>query len=544
MLTVVIFIVMLSACGKAEQKDIIILFTNDVHCAIDENIGYAGLAAYKKSKEAKTPYVTLADCGDALAGDLIGTVSKGEYPAQIMKAVGYDFAVLGNREFNYGMKQTAELITAAGATYLGCNITYTGNGENALKAVKPYKIENYGDTAVAFIGVSTPESISQSTPSYFMDENGAFVYGFCGEGAGKALYDRVQKTVDECREKGADYVVVLSHLGIDGESAPYRSTDLIGSTSGIDVLLDGHSHNVIPCRVEKNLDGDDVLISSAGSGLVGIGQLVITAGGHISTGLITDYTEKDAETEGFIKGIKASYESDILKVVAHSDTALSAKDADGIRLVRTRETALGNFCADAYRAISGADIAFVNGGGIRADLPAGDITYADMIALNPYGNTLCVVKATGQEILDCLETASRFTENRVADNGNAAGECGGFQQVSGLKYTIDTAVPSSVKLDENGMFISVDGIYRVKDVMVQNSNGEYKPLDLNATYTLASHNYMIKECGDGFTMFSDNELIIDEGMLDYQIIIMYITENLGGNLGTLYSDTDGRITVK
>lgn len=530
------------AAATQEPNDIIVLYTNDVHCGIDDAIGYAGLAEYRDDCLEKTPFVTLVDVGDAIQGDAIGTVSDGEYPADIMNQVGYDIAILGNHEFDYGMEQLSSIIGESSAQYLSCNITYTGSGENALSEVAPYEIVEYGDTSIAFIGVATPESITKSTPAYFM-ENDEFVYDFCGE-SGAKLYECVQGYVDECTEKGADYIVVLSHLGDGEESSPFTSVELIQNTTGVDVVLDGHAHSVISCQVEQNKNGEDVLLSSTGTKLENIGQLVITENGNISTGLISGYAQKDEEVDAYIKDVQALCEAELNQTVASSDVALYTGDANGIRLVRNRETAIGNLCADAYRAVGEADIAFVNGGGIRADIPEGDITYADVIAVHPYGNALCVVEATGQEIVDALELGSRFTKNVTEEDGNAAGECGGFLQVSGLKYTIDTSIESSVTLDENDMFVSVDGARRVSDVQVMGESGEYEPIDLEKTYTVASHNYMLKSCGDGYTMFTDNNYIIDEGMLDNQILITYIRDVLQGELGEKYSAVEGRITVK
>ncbi len=523
--------------------DIIVLYTNDVHCAVDTNIGYAKLAAFRSAMEKTTPYVTLVDCGDAIQGDAIGSVSDGEYLMDIMNKTGYDLAVLGNHEFDYGMEQLSHLIDEAEATYLGCNITYSGDGENLLSAVKPYEIVSYGDTDVAYIGVSTPESLVKSTPAYFQDEEGNFVYGFSGESK-EALCAKVQSYIDECREKGADRVIILSHLGTDEASEPYRSYDLISGITGVDVVLDGHSHSVIPCEYVADKEGKDVLLSSTGTQLTYIGQLVLSESGMITTTLVGAFPDSDEELALHIKEIQSEYEEKLAEIMAHTDVKLTTTDGGGMRLIRNRETNLGDFCADAYRAISGADIAFVNGGGIRADLEEGDITYGDVIAVHPYGNTLCVVEANGQEILDCLEMASRETLAKTDDGKNSVGECGGFQQVSGLRYTIDTSVPSSVQMDENGMFVSVDGPRRIKDVEVLTEDGTYVPLEAEKVYTLASHNYMLKQAGDGFNMFADNKLVIDEGMADYQILITYIQEYLGGSVGEEYTDAQDRITVK
>ncbi len=525
------------------RDDIIILYTNDIHCGIEGDIGYAGLVEYKEALEEKTPYVTLVDCGDAIQGEFIGLVSEGSYIIDIMNEAGYDLAVLGNHEFDYGMEQLGVLIEQSEAQYLGCNITYNGDGGNALSNVKPYEIIKYGPVKVGFIGVTTPESISSSTPAYFM-EDGEYVYDFANDGDGKELYDCVQGYVDECRAKGADYVILLTHLG-DGEVlAPYSSVDLARATEGVDVILDGHAHSVISCQIEENKQGEEVLISSTGTKLANIGQLVITANGNISTGLISDYAKKDEEMEAFIASIKATYEADLETVVAVAESLLSCYSESGVRLVRNRETSIGNFCADAYRYVSGADIALVNGGGIRADLPEGDITYADLFAVHPFGNTLCMVEATGQEILDCLEMCYRIVQQEAEEDGQAIGEDGGFQQVSGIKFTVDTSIEPSVIVDEYDMFVSVEGVRRIKDVMVQNEQGEYEPLDVDAVYTVASHNYLLKEGGSGCSMFADNAFVIDEGMLDYQILETYMTEALGGKIGEEYSRTEGRISIE
>lgn len=541
-LSLFITVCLFSSCQSKKSGDIVILYTNDVHCNIDENIGYSGLKAYKEAAEEKTDYVSLVDCGDAIQGSFAGTVSSGKYITEIMNEVGYDFAVPGNHEFDYGMNQLSALISASNATYLNCNISYTGDKESSISGIKPYEIEEYGNTKVAFIGVTAPQTITTSSPSSFT-ENGKIVYDFASGNDGKNLYNCVQKYVDECTKAGADFVVLLAHLGDDSELSPYSSVDVIKNTTGIDAVLDGHSHSTVSCDIEQNKNGEEVLLSSTGTELKNIGQLVITASGNVTAGLISGYSNKDSETDAFIADIKSQYEEKMKETVASSDISLSGYDKNGIRLVRNRETTIGDLCADAYRMVTGADIAIINGGGIRADLPSGNITYADMLAVHPYGNKLCVVKATGQEILDCLEKASMNTKATTKKDDNADGESGAFQQVSGLKYTIDTSVPSSVKDDKDGNFVSVGKTRRVKDVKVL-QNGVYVPIEKDKTYTVASHNYLIKSGDDGLNMFTDNELILDEGMLDYQVLITYITDNLNGKLSDKYTATSNRITVK
>ena len=188
--------------AETAPEEIVILYTNDVHGAVGADIGYEGLAAYKAWTEEKTPYVTLVDCGDAIQGDPLGAVSRGEFRVEIMNEVGYDFAILGNHEFDYGMEQLAYLLGEADAQYLACNLRYTGEGASpVVEALQPYEIVDYGGRQVAFVGVSTPVTITPSTPAYFMDEQGNFVYDFYG-GSGEELYTQVQATVDRCREEG------------------------------------------------------------------------------------------------------------------------------------------------------------------------------------------------------------------------------------------------------------------------------------------------------------------------------------------------------
>ena len=531
---------MVFAQGAAEaleaQKDIVVLYTNDVHCAIDNNIGYAGLATYKSEME-KDNFVVLVDAGDAIQGDTIGTVSKGEYLVDIMNEVGYDFCVLGNHEFDYGTDVLSSLLEKAKAQYLNATITYTGNGKNLLAKTVPYAIERYGFLNVAFIGVSTPESITKSTPRYFM-EGDEFVYDFA---AGEDLYKTVQSVVDEVREKGADFVVVISHLGVEEGSEPNRATDLIANTTGIDALIDGHSHTTAPFELIADKSGKKVVYTQTGTKLNAIGKLTITKDGSIKAELVSE-AEKDPEVTAFIDNLKSEYESLVNTVVAHTAVELSITDENGVRAVRNRETAIGDLCADAYRAVADTDIAFVNGGGIRATIKKGDITTANMISVHPYGNYLCSCYATGAEILDALEHSVANTQAVAAQDGKAVGESGGFLQVSGLKFTIDTSIPSSVKKDDKGLFVAVEGERRVKDVYVE-KNGEWEPIDPEATYTVACHNYMLQDMGDGYTMFADNQYILDNVMLDNQVIITYICDFLGGNVGEEYSAPQGRITI-
>lgn len=513
-----------------ETNDIVILHTNDVHCAIDDAIGYAGVAAYKAEMEAVygEDHVTLVDAGDAIQGGAIGTLSDGAFLVDIMNQVGYDIAVPGNHEFDYGMENFLTLAKErADYQYVCANFIDLSTGVGVFP---PYEIIDYGDTQIAYVGIDTPESFTKSTPAYFQDENGNYIYNFCQGNSGADLYNVVQLSVDSARREGADYVVAIGHLGTEGSTPEWQASSVIGNTTGIDAFIDGHSHEAYSKTV-KNKDGNDVVLTQTGTKLDSIGKLVIDPDtGKITDELVTDYEKKDPVTAQFIAALEEGFSDILNQVVAKADVSLTSKDpATGSRMIRNAETNLGDLVADAYRTVMGADIGIANGGGIRADLEQGDISYEDIINVHPYGNEMCVAEATGQEILDALELgASKYPE-----------ENGGFLQVSGLTYTIDPSIPSSVVKNDEGEFIKVDGAYRIKDVFV---NGE--PLDLTKTYTVASHNYMIKNGGDGYVMFQDNKLVKDCTMLDNEILIDYITKTLGGSVGKEYSDPYGQGRIR
>lgn len=509
-----------------KSNDIVILGTSDVHCGIDQNIGYAGLAAYKKALAETHNYVALVDAGDAIQGDTIGTLSKGEYIVDIMNEVGYDVVTPGNHEFDYGMDQFLNVIVPKmKATYVSANF---------MKDDKPvfdtYKLMTFGGKKVAFVGISTPETLVKSTPTYFQDKFGNYIYDFCNDSTGDKLYKAVQTAVDAAKKAGADYVVAVAHLGDDKASAPWTSMDVIKNTKGIDVLMDGHAHSTVVKSV-KNKDGKSIKMVATGTKLENIGKIVIAENGTITAEYVgADVAkEKDADITKFVDSIKAKYKELENKVVAKTDVDLIIADQNENRLIRSQETNLGDLCADAYKNVLGADIAFVNGGGIRTSIAKGNITYGQIIAVHPFGNMACVVEATGRQILDALEFGSRNV---------GKGENGGFLQVAGLTYNINTYLESTVEENDKGEFVKVAGKYRVFDVKV---NGE--TLDLARTYTLASHNYMLKNGGDGFVMFKNNKILQDEVMIDNQVLINYIQNNLKGVVDSSYAQAQGRINI-
>lgn len=526
----------LTVCATAEQPaangDIVVLYTNDIHCAIDGKIGFTGVATLKQQLQKEGNAVILADAGDAIQGDVVGTLSKGEYIIDLMNVAGYDIATPGNHEYDYGMERFFELVEKANFPYVSCNFVDLRTKTNA-PVFAPYHIFEAAGKKLAFVGITTPKTITSSTPTFFQNEAGEYIYGFLQDADGKTLYAAVQAAVDSAKGEGADYVIALAHLGIEEGCAPYMSNDVIMNTTGIDVVIDGHSHSTVEYELVKNKENKEVILTQTGTKLAAIGKLTITADGKLSTTLVR---YADPATDEAVAAINDGLAETLNQVVAKTEVPLAVMDPASlltdtpVRIVRNLETNLGDLCADAYRYIAKSDIAFVNGGGVRADIPAGDITYAQIISVHPFGNELCLVEVTGQQVLDALEMGSR----------NAPGESGGFLQVSGLTFELHTYLESGVQLDENGMFTGVTGDYRVKNVKV----GE-EALDLEKTYTLASHNYMLKSAGDGFAMFKGANLLLDSVMLDNQVLINYIIEGLNGVVGDEYADPygDDRIII-
>lgn len=539
-------VLLMLSCGVsfAEEVgadgDIVILYTSDVHCGIDEGFGYVGVQQIRDSLTARGDTVLLVDDGDAFQGEPVGTMTRGRAILDLMNKLKYDVVIPGNHDFDYGMEQFLSLAKQADFPYISCNFNHEGE-----LVFDPYLMKDVNGTKIAFVGVTTPETLTSSTPKYFQNAEGEFIYGFCQDETGEALYQAVQEAVDSARDEGADVVIVLAHLGNAEESRPWNYADVISNTAGFDVMLDGHSHDTDQVTM-KNRDGQDVIRSACGTKLACVGYCRITPEGKISCGL---YNWNNTESVPELLGIQ----NEMSEAVSNATEELNAKlgeavavtevsltisdpvetDAEGkpIRMVRRAETNLGDLVADAFRDQSGADIALIGGGGIRDSIGAGDVTLNDILKVNPFGNYLTVIEVTGQQILDALEWGSRSVPS----------EDGGFQQASGLSYEVDVSVESSCGKDEDGMFTGIEGERRVRNVLV---NGE--PIDPEGSYALAGVDYWLLNKGDGFSMFEGAKVLQDRVKLDNQVLIDYITETLGGVIGAEYEDPygQGRIVIK
>lgn len=505
---------------------IVILFENDVHCAVD---GYAKLVTLKELQQLKTPYVATVSSGDFVQGDVIGSITEGESIIDIMNEVKYDVVTLGNHEFDYGVPQLFTLKDSLKASVVSSNFCDFRTGELIFP---PYQILRYGDVDIAFLGFTTTTTPTMVAPHTFLDENKEIAYGFYRP----TFYENAQARIDQARAEGADYVVVLSHLGDSDRGEHASSVSLITRTTGIDVVLDGHDHQVIPDSVVYNREGKPVLLASTGLKFQNIGLLTLSEDGMFTSRLVpASDVEASEEAQALVESMKEKALKEGERKVGVSEVHLSPDDASGNRLVRHRETNIGNFCADAFRKVLKTDVAMINGGGIRADLLPGDVTYNHLLSVFPFNNTACTATLTGQQLLDALEFSVSFLP----------GENGSFMQVSGMKFEVDASVPSPVVVDSIGLFQYVaEGNRRVSGLQVWDMKSEsYLPVDLKKRYTLASFNYMLKNLGCA-GIFRYAELLDDNLGQDADILASYIMNVLQRRIGPPYADVEGRISIK
>ena len=513
----------------AADKEIVILHTNDMHCGVNDNLGLATVAQMKQNALQKTPYVALVDAGDAVQGAPIGKLSKGEAVINMLNAAGYDFAIPGNHEFDYGMERFWQLNKKLKSGYYSANFEDLRTKKLALPA---YKMLQFGDTKVAFVGATTPGTLISSTPAFFQDGQGNYLYGFNEDETGRKLYKALQKSINAARENGADYVFLVGHLGLNGSIKYWNSESVAANTRGVDAIIDGHSHERIQGKHVKNYVGKDVLITQTGTKLKTVGQIVIGTDGKITSTLIKADGGDNAKVQKVISREIAKYEPLLQQPVGEALVQLRSNDPKtGERLVRNNECSLANFVTDAFKKVLGCDVVLVNGGSIRNEIKQGVITYNDLLEAFPFGNMCAVIEVSGQQILEALEMgASHYPD-----------EFGGFCQVAGMEYTINSKIPSTVQLDEKGNFYRIGGIYRVSDVRIGG-----KPLDINKKYTVGGTTYVLKDGGDGFVMFKGSKLLKDGEKSDVDAIMEYIQKQLDGKIGEQYNNPygDGRIRIK
>ena len=512
-----------SACWTGEKSEVTILYTNDVHTYIDKQapeLTYAAIAALKQSYQNAGKKVLLVDAGDHVQGTAYGSMDQGASIIQLMNAAGYDAATPGNHEFDYGMDRAKELMRDADFPYLSCNWV---DLRTNLRVLPEIKVFVRGGVRIAFVGITTPETFTKSTPAYFMNKaQTKYIYDILGGEDGQKLYSAVQKAVDKAKCL-ADVVIGLGHLGVDPSSSPWTSEEVIAHTTGFDAFIDGHSHTVMENKQVADASGRMVTLTQTGSYFANVGEMTIAPDGTISTRLVSTYDQEDvavaAEQAAWVNTV-----DDMLgEKIAVADTKFYITDpATGKRRIRSGETNLGDFVADGIYTYFNeveqlhCDIAIMNGGGIRSDEDAGYWTFKTCKQVSPFGNVACLMSVTGKQIQDALEFAARFA-------GEDGKENGGFLQVAGATYEIHTDIPNTVQTDEKNVWIgSATGTPRVQNVKIYDkASGSYLPLDPGATYALAGMNYTLRNLGDGFAMFDGAELIKDYVSEDYLVMSTY-----------------------
>ena len=493
-------------CQKKADASIVVVYDNDVHCGI---AGYARMAGLR-DMIADTAYTLTVSNGDYFQGGPAGALSKGEYIIDILNSVGYDAVTLGNHEFDYKTPRLLELMAQFNAPVLCANFVELPTGKRVYAASM---VKRVGRKKVGFVGVITPTALYTEEYAFF-DEQGKQLYALCE----KETYQLVQQAVNDIRKK-VDYVIVLSHLGEDENETGVDSHGLIRATNGIDVVLDGHTHSLIPQDIVMNKDGRPVLVSQTGTKFQSVGKLVIRPDGKMSTELIQmkDIPYIDRTVRLVTDSIQAKLSVQTSRPICQSDVELKILDAEGRQQVRYAETNSGDLVTDAYRIVTGADFAMTNGGGLRVDLPKGQLTYGDFVTLMPFDNYVCMVDITGAQLKDLLEDCTKHTPLEFGD----------FPQVSGIKFTID-------KRRTEGD--------RITDLVILDKSGNYEPVVMDRTYNLATIDYCVT--GGGFVGKLKQNRISKPSIIVYnECLIQYVTDNLNGHIGKEYAEPQGRIKI-
>lgn len=552
---------------EAQSEDIVILYTNDVHTYIDKPLSYDVISGLKDELEKEYKYVFLADAGDHVQGTAYGSMDKGKTIIDLMNAAGYDVATLGNHEFDYGMEGCINVREWAEFPYVSCNFYHEEADERGENVLDSYVTFECGEEVVAFIGITTPESFTKTTPAYFQNGEGEYIYGISGGDDGSDLHEDLQLAINAAVSEGATKIIALGHLGDDLSSVPWTSEETISKVSGLDAFIDGHSHSTVEGKQVDDLNGETVLLTQTGEYFDCIGMMVINAEtDEITTDLIefAEILEEELDENGeavvdedgeiVMKVVGYEFVSDLYTgsswtvnedvaaikdawmlqideqlgtVIGNTELVFDNYDADGNRMVRSQETNTGDFCADALYYLfdnmdMDVDVAIMNGGGVRNKAVTGEISYKVCKNIHTFGNVACLQTITGQQLLDALEWGARCV--------GSGEECGGFLHVAGVTYKVDSTYPESTQQDDKGVWIGAPtGGYRVHDVMVYNKEtGAWDKLDLEAKYNLAGYNYTLRDLGDGFNMFDGAVNVLDYVMEDYMVLANYIQAFEGG----------------
>ena len=527
-----------------KNKDIVILATSDVHCSPQKGFGYAGLYRIREKFLKEGCEVLLVDDGDEIEGhgELFGTVTQGEQVIELMNKMGYDLAIPGNHDFNYGPDRLIELASKANHTYLSCNIS-----KNGKLIFQPYVIKEVAGKKIAFIGATTPRTMGVYTStSLFQDDDGKTIYNFKNGNKSKKLIDTIQSYVDAVREQGVDYVILMTHIGQAKKYKDYENISyFIRNTHGIDVFLDGHSHDYKKYEF-VNTEGKIVPRIGMGSkfsrigyvrisgedGSVKVGIFNWTSGAVSAAELFGIENEMSEETDKALKKYNDIFYTkggNIEYPLMINDPVKLTAEGNPYKNISRVETNLGDLVADAFRISTGADVAIVPADKFNEALGPGDFSLRDCYMALPSSKKICVVQATGQQILDALEWSCRSYPNANS----------GFLQVSGVTFKVKKKQEHTIKT-KRGKFDTVEGKRRVGSVKI---NGV--ALDPEKTYKVASYIGLIRDANYGYTMFMSCKRLSTDSRLDFQILYDYIMVNLKGTVGSAYMNPTGqkRITA-
>lgn len=496
----------------------VVLHTNDVHGQVDL---YAKVAALKKDYEAKGADVILVDAGDYAQGTPYVSDSQGKTAIELMNAAGYDVVTLGNHEFDYGYANLQTIMKDAKFKVV-CNIKY--NGKLAFDA--SYVVETKGGLKVGFLGLTTPETSTKAHPAKikgvtFMAQN--------------ALYSFASQEAVDLKAGGSDVVIALTHLGVDPESKPNRSTDLYANAKGIDFIIDGHSHT----KMTEGENGEP--IQSTETKLKYVGVVVIdNATKKIESNELIQldgYANEDADTKAAADAIITDVDARLGAVFAKSEVELNGKRDPG---VRTQETNLGDLITDAllwYATKDGkldvpADhiVAVTNGGGIRASIKAGDITMKDINTVLPFGNTVAVVYISGEKLLESLEAATQSAPTAL----------GGFPQIAGINLSLCTGAAYDKQDETYPGGSTYYGPKSINRVTINSING--KPFRAKDTYAVVTNDFMAAG-GDVYYAFASSPKIVDTGTPMDEALVEFIKVKLNGVIGKEYENAQGRLNM-
>ena len=520
------------------SNDIVIIHLNDVHCGFTDTIGYDGFVLYRKELEEKYKNVIAVDVGDHAQGGAIGAISEGESVLEILNKIQFNVITLGNHEFDYGIDQLHNLNSKMTPKYISLNTIYR---KNKTRIFNPSQIVEAGEKKIGFIGIVTPLTFSKTYISSLKESDGTPIYNFLSDKT--ELYSSIQEEIDKLKKEGVDYVILSTHIGKDLEE--YTSNDILSHLNGVDAVLDGHTHKVYNTTT-KDKDNKDIHITQTGTKLANIGQLIIKEDGTILSENIAEVPEPkdktgakqltrgkadrwvDTKMNDFINEINEKYADELNTPIGHSDyDFLIRPEENSDSYCRYKECTLGNLASDALREVVNSDISFVNGGAIRTNLLKGNISRKNIIDVMPYFNSLYVKEITGEAFLDALEFGVSKLPNAF----------GGFPQVSGCSFYVNTSFNSTVETDSDGMFIKVGGKRRVSNVKI---NG--KPLNLTQKYNLSASEYILNG-GDGFTMFSQFPVVNESIFADSDALSYYIQYNLKEKIPSNYQELQDRINI-